>query len=120
MTDKLRFAEAVCVGHPDRLADTIAERIVALAVARDPEALVGVEVALHRNVVFVDGRVAAGRGRRPRSKRPRSWRSRGRSSPTPATVRARPASSCRTRRSSRCGPTSASARCRRTSGRSAG
>ena len=29
--------------------------------ARDPEALVGVEVALHRNVVFVDGRVAAGR-----------------------------------------------------------
>lgn len=62
MTEKLRFAEAVCVGHPDRLADTIAERIVALAVARDPEALVGVEVALHRNVVFVDGRVAAGRG----------------------------------------------------------
>ena len=62
MTDRLRFAEAVCVGHPDRLADTIAERIVTLAVARDPEALVGVEVALHRNVVFVDGRVAAGRG----------------------------------------------------------
>lgn len=61
MTDKLRFAEAVCAGHPDRLADTIAERIVALAVSRDPEALVGIEVALHRNVVFVDGRVAAGR-----------------------------------------------------------
>ena len=61
MSEKLRFAEAVCAGHPDRLADTIAERIVALAVARDPEALVGVEVALHRNVVFVDGRVAAGR-----------------------------------------------------------
>ena len=61
MTERLRFAEAVCAGHPDRLADTIAERIVTLAVARDPEALVGVEVALHRNVVFVDGRVAAGR-----------------------------------------------------------
>ena len=61
MTEKLRFAEAVCAGHPDRLADTIAERIVALAIARDPDALVGVEVALHRNVVFVDGRVAAGR-----------------------------------------------------------
>ena len=61
MTEKLRFAEAVCAGHPDRLADTIAERIVALAVSRDPEALVGVEVALHRSVVFVDGRVAAGR-----------------------------------------------------------
>lgn len=61
MSSRLRFAEAVCAGHPDRLADTIAERIVALAVSRDPEALVGVEVALHRNVVFVDGRVAAGR-----------------------------------------------------------
>jgi S-adenosylmethionine synthetase len=58
---RLRFAEAVCQGHPDRLADTIADRIVELAVSRDPDALVGVEVALHRNVVFVDGRVAAGR-----------------------------------------------------------
>ncbi len=63
MSDKLRFAEAVCAGHPDRLADTIAERVVGLATSRDPEALVGVEVALHRNVVFVDGRVAAGRER---------------------------------------------------------
>jgi S-adenosylmethionine synthetase len=62
MKERLRFAEAVCAGHPDRLADTIADRIVALAIARDPEALVGVEVALHRNVVFIDGRIAAGRG----------------------------------------------------------
>ncbi len=61
MSETLRFAEAVCAGHPDRLADTIAERVVALATSRDPDALVGVEVALHRNVVFVDGRVAAGR-----------------------------------------------------------
>jgi S-adenosylmethionine synthetase len=61
MSDRLRFAEAVCAGHPDRLADTIADRIVTLATARDPDALVGVEVALHRSVVFVDGRVAAGR-----------------------------------------------------------
>jgi S-adenosylmethionine synthetase len=61
MSERLRFAEAVCVGHPDRLADTIAGRIVALATARDPDALVGVEVAVHRSVVFVDGRVAAGR-----------------------------------------------------------
>ena len=38
---------------------------MALAVERDPEALVGVEVALHRKVVFVDGRVAAGRGTTP-------------------------------------------------------
>ena len=84
MSEKLRFAEAVCAGHPDRLADTIAERIVALAVARDPDALVGVEVALHRNVVFVDGRVAAGR-EAPPSRRARSWPSRGRPSPTRAT-----------------------------------
>ncbi len=58
---RLRFAEAVCAGHPDRLADTIADRIVKLATSRDEDALVGVEVALHRNVVFVDGRIAAGR-----------------------------------------------------------
>ena len=61
-TDPLRFAEAVCAGHPDRLADAVADGIVGLATARDPEALVGVEVALHRGVVFVDGRVAAGPG----------------------------------------------------------
>lgn len=61
MTERLRFAEAVCAGHPDRLADTIADRIVKLATERDEDALVGVEVALHRSAVFVDGRVAAGR-----------------------------------------------------------
>jgi S-adenosylmethionine synthetase len=58
-----RFAEAVCAGHPDRLADSIADGIVALATSLDPDALVGVEVALHRKVVFVDGRIAAGFGR---------------------------------------------------------
>ena len=62
MRPPLRFAEAVCAGHPDRLADTIADRIVDLAVRRDPDALVGVEVALHRNVVFIDGRIASGDG----------------------------------------------------------
>lgn len=62
MNEKLRFAEAVCPGHPDRLADEIADRIVVISVARDPDALVGVEVALHRNVVFVDGRIACGMG----------------------------------------------------------
>jgi S-adenosylmethionine synthetase len=58
----LRFAEAVCAGHPDKLADTIASRIVELACARDNRALVGIEVALHRGVVFVDGPIAAGEG----------------------------------------------------------
>jgi S-adenosylmethionine synthetase len=60
--DRLRFAEAVCAGHPDRLADTIASRIVALACARDQQALVGIEVALHRGAVFVDGPISAGEG----------------------------------------------------------
>lgn len=62
MSDQLRMAEAVCAGHPDRLADAIADGIVQLACARDADALVGVEVALHRSAVFVDGRVAAGQG----------------------------------------------------------
>ncbi|MBM4060948.1 MAG: hypothetical protein FJ265_07610 [Planctomycetes bacterium] len=57
-------AEWVSPGHPDRLADAIAERIVRHAVACDPDALVGVEVALHRTAVFVDGRVA-GNGLQP-------------------------------------------------------
>jgi len=58
----LRFAEAVCPGHPDRLADAIADRIVSFAIARDPASLVGIEVALHRQHVFVDGRIASGSG----------------------------------------------------------
>jgi S-adenosylmethionine synthetase len=57
---QLRFAEPVCCGHPDKLADAIASRIVELACSRDDRALVGVEVAIHRRVVFIDGRIAAG------------------------------------------------------------
>ena len=53
-------AEYVSPGHPDRLADAIAEGIVTAAVRDNPLALVGVEVALHRDRVFVDGRIAAG------------------------------------------------------------
>ena len=64
MNERLRFAEAVCAGHPDRLADAVATRIVDLACARDDRALVGVEVALHRSAVFIDGRIAAGTGDR--------------------------------------------------------
>jgi len=58
----LRFAEAVCAGHPDRLCDEIARRIVDLACRRDDHALVGIEVAVHRRMVMVDGRIAAGEG----------------------------------------------------------
>jgi S-adenosylmethionine synthetase len=53
-------AEYVSPGHPDRLADAIAEGIVTAAVRDHARALVGVEVALHRDRVFVDGRIAAG------------------------------------------------------------
>lgn len=63
MRQRLRFAEAVCEGHPDRLCDRIAASIVDLACSRDDRALVGVEVAVHRTVVFIDGRIAAGTGR---------------------------------------------------------
>jgi S-adenosylmethionine synthetase len=54
------YAEYVSPGHPDRLADAIAEGIVTAAVKKRHDALVGVEVAVHRNVVFIDGRIAAG------------------------------------------------------------
>jgi S-adenosylmethionine synthetase len=53
-------AEYVSPGHPDRLADAIAEGIVTEAVKKRHDALVGVEVAVHRDVVFIDGRIAAG------------------------------------------------------------
>jgi hypothetical protein len=44
----------------DRLADAIAESIVTAAVRQKPDALVGVEVAVHIDSVFVDGGIAAG------------------------------------------------------------
>lgn len=53
-------AEDVLSGHPDRLCDAVAEQLVTLACARDPEALVGVEVALHRGFLAITGRIAAG------------------------------------------------------------
>jgi len=54
----LRPAEYVLPGHPDKLADAIGDAIVQEAWRRERRALVGVEVALHRDVVFIDGRVA--------------------------------------------------------------
>ena len=59
---KTHIAEYVSPGHPDRLADAIVESVVDLAVSRDPDALVGVECAVHTDHVFIDGRIAAGRG----------------------------------------------------------
>ena len=54
----LEFAEWILPGHPDKISDRIADGLVDTAVALDPEALVGVEVAIHRDNVFVDGRIA--------------------------------------------------------------
>ncbi len=53
----MRTAEFVLPGHPDKLADAVADAIVQEARAREERAIVGVEVALNRNIAFIDGRV---------------------------------------------------------------
>ena len=60
---RIDTAEYVSAGHPDRLADTIAERLVEFAQTQShpdfiSRSLVGVEVAVHDGTVFVDGRMA--------------------------------------------------------------
>jgi S-adenosylmethionine synthetase len=55
---KLCPAEFVFPGHPDKLCDAIADSLVAEAIRRERRALAGVEVAVHRNRVFVTGRIA--------------------------------------------------------------
>jgi S-adenosylmethionine synthetase len=58
------YAEYVSPGHPDRLADAIAEKIVEQGckigdqIITDSKSLIGVEVAVHNDTVFIDGRVA--------------------------------------------------------------
>ena len=49
------IAEFVLPGHPDKLCDRIADKLVDEACRRDRLSLVGVEVALHREKVFVTG-----------------------------------------------------------------
>lgn len=53
----LRSAEFVWPGHPDKIADAIADRIVDAGRRLHPRTLVGIEVAVHQDRVFVDGRV---------------------------------------------------------------
>jgi S-adenosylmethionine synthetase len=53
-------AEYVSPGHPDRLADAIAAACVQHGLSVDQDALVGVEVAVSTDQVFVTGRIAAG------------------------------------------------------------
>ena len=49
------IAEFILAGHPDKLCDRIADKIVDFACQRDPLSLVGVEVALHRYLLVVTG-----------------------------------------------------------------
>ena len=58
MTSRLHAAEFIFPGHPDKLSDAIADALVLAAYQREERALVGVEVAVHRNRVFVTGRIA--------------------------------------------------------------
>ena len=57
MAEFIHAAEFVFPGHPDKLSDAIADVLVQEAGQRERRALVGVEVAVHRNKVFVTGRV---------------------------------------------------------------
>ena len=59
MSQNLYPAEFVFPGHPDKLSDAIADGLVAAATVLEARALVGVEVAVHRDRVFVTGRIAA-------------------------------------------------------------
>jgi len=57
MTKQLFPAEFIFPGHPDKLSDAIADALVLEAWRRQPRALVGVEVAVHRDHVYVTGRI---------------------------------------------------------------
>lgn len=58
MTLRIVPAEYVFPGHPDKLCDSIADALVAEAIRHELRALVGVEVAVHRNRAVVTGRIA--------------------------------------------------------------
>ena len=58
MTHRRYPAEFVFPGHPDKLCDAIADSLVLEASLLEKRALTGVEIAIHRNHVFVTGRVA--------------------------------------------------------------
>ena len=53
------YGEVVSPGHPDKLADAIADSIVGrITTHGSPLSLAGVEVAVALNKVFVTGRIA--------------------------------------------------------------
>jgi S-adenosylmethionine synthetase len=57
MSKQLYSAEFIFPGHPDKLSDAIADALVCEAHRREARALVGVEVAVHRDHVYVTGRI---------------------------------------------------------------
>lgn len=57
MRNNIYSAEFVFPGHPDKLCDAIADALVQDASRRQKRALAGIEVAVHRNSVFVTGRI---------------------------------------------------------------
>jgi len=57
-TMTLRAAEWVLPGHPDKLADAVADALVQAAQQRQAEALCAIEAAVHRDQVYLTGRLA--------------------------------------------------------------
>ena len=55
MRSYLFTSESVAEGHPDKLADQIADGVLDIALAADRQAIVQVEVAVHQNDCFVNG-----------------------------------------------------------------
>jgi len=53
-----QFAEYVSPGHPDRLADAVAEYLVGSAVQNLDTSLCGIEVAVHDSSITITGRIA--------------------------------------------------------------
>ena len=52
------YGETVSPGHPDKLADAIADKIVSETVANYDKSLVGIEIATSLKHVFITGRIA--------------------------------------------------------------
>ena len=59
---RLLAAEQVLPGHPDKLADQVADALVDIALLRDHRAAAQVEVAVHGADCFVSGRIATAGG----------------------------------------------------------
>jgi S-adenosylmethionine synthetase len=58
MTHDIVMAEAVLPGHPDKLADQIADAVLDVALAQDDHAIVQVGVAVHGQRCHLNGRFA--------------------------------------------------------------